>query len=610
MSAMSASSGLMPLSLISEHKTSQGGPPPVQPLSFASEKHPLVQAPKPTPNGMEPSPPLVPVLPPPQPDSHPSLPCGGVSEPTSEEERSGGAVPEVEPVEPPPPAVPAVPEQPPATEPAEPAPAPEPLLSKAHPLPSSAQPSAPPSDQTPSLVQSGSASSALLSPPSQAQQTQQIISLPPEANDAGVTQVKPQPLQSESQSDQSQIQPSSDNEKTVQPESDAQSQVKPSSEPQVEKEKSESQPEKPQVEPPKPAPQQQSKPETAISVQTVAATSTGRPSKRTKNSNSVAEKKSATAPVVSSTLPQTEANDDKKAKRKRLPTQVYQSPIPELNIIAKMSKPEKNSAPDDKLIVFYRNEFLAVRNAEGGFYVCQAMQNVYKTSSRIRIRWLSQVANTDHYSPDFYDNTEFDCILTNLNLERIDKNKYRLPIVEEQRTQSILKRAIDVEKGIAPPDEATVTEEHPDGLDLSLYRNEEQLKKRKRGSKNKINKKKVKKVVETEAIRKNREPSRRKAIVDQKKVNLAVTQQKRVARVPGKVEKPVVQRIVAAKKMGRRKISSSPVSNKPTSATAVRDPTKKKEINRGVPLKRKSEPQPAPIPEKKVKTGASKTRNL
>jgi len=49
---------------------------------------------------------------------------------------------------------------------------------------------------------------------------------------------------------------------------------------------------------------------------------------------------------------------------------------------------------------------LAVRNAEGSFYVCQAMQNIYKTTKRIRIRWLSQdQGNGEIYSPDFYDFT-------------------------------------------------------------------------------------------------------------------------------------------------------------------------------------------------------------
>lgn len=52
---------------------------------------------------------------------------------------------------------------------------------------------------------------------------------------------------------------------------------------------------------------------------------------------------------------------------------------------------------------------------------------------------------------------------------KIDKNKYHLPDHEAQRTQSILKRAIDVEKGIAPPEETSVTEEHPDGCKYMLF---------------------------------------------------------------------------------------------------------------------------------------------
>nr|CAD7409489.1 unnamed protein product [Timema poppensis] len=183
--------------------------------------------------------------------------------------------------------------------------------------------------------------------------------------------------------------------------------------------------------------------------------------------------------AVQETKPLEEAGDDRKSKRVRTRTQPYQSPIPELMFISKIKTAVKS--PDDKLIVFYKNEFLAVRNAEGSFYVCQAMQNIYKTSPKIRIRWLSQEKKesklTDVYTPDFYDATDFDCILTNLELKKLDKNRFHLPEEERERTNSILKRALDVEKGVSekPP----VTEEHPDGLDLSLFRDESQLKTKK-----------------------------------------------------------------------------------------------------------------------------------
>ncbi|XP_034176422.1 uncharacterized protein LOC117602472 isoform X1 [Osmia lignaria lignaria] len=168
-----------------------------------------------------------------------------------------------------------------------------------------------------------------------------------------------------------------------------------------------------------------------------------------------------------------------KPKRNRIQTQPYQSPLPEIALLVKnLNKPPPSKASDDKLIVFYKNEFLAVRNAEGSFYVCQAMQNIYKSSRRIRIRWLSQDKNNGEiYSPDFYDFIDFDCILTNLNLNKIDKNKFQLTKIELLRTENILKRAIDVEAGVS--EKPRVTEEHPDGLDLSLYKDESQLKKRK-----------------------------------------------------------------------------------------------------------------------------------
>jgi len=112
-----------------------------------------------------------------------------------------------------------------------------------------------------------------------------------------------------------------------------------------------------------------------------------------------------------------------KSKRTRLPTQPFQlSLLPEMHLIGKIT--EKSASPkinNEKLTVFYKNEFLAVRNEDGGFYLCQAMQNIHRASRRIRIRWLTQHPN-DEFTPDFYDHTEFDCILTNITLKKFKKN--------------------------------------------------------------------------------------------------------------------------------------------------------------------------------------------
>lgn len=103
-----------------------------------------------------------------------------------------------------------------------------------------------------------------------------------------------------------------------------------------------------------------------------------------------------------------------------------------------------------------------MRNDEGGFFLCQAIQNVYKSSPRIRIRWLSEEKPKQNiYSLDFYDHTDIDCVLTTVSLEKQSKGKFELTNGERERVQNILQKALDVEKGIAPrPD---VTEENPDG---------------------------------------------------------------------------------------------------------------------------------------------------
>ncbi|XP_034951919.1 uncharacterized protein [Chelonus insularis] len=238
---------------------------------------------------------------------------------------------------------------------------------------------------------------------------------------------------------------------------------------------------------PKPSQKTEESLDKTDAVQKVKATTPTKPSNDNSPTSTVKSEPKSSSPVRAPKRKSRELKDLKgatgeggsKPKRNRVQTQPYQSPLPEIALIVKtLNKAPTTKNPDDKLIVFYKNEFLAVRNAEGSFYVCQAMQNIYKSSRRIRIRWLSQDKNNGEiYSPDFYDVTDFDCILTNLNLNKVDKNKYQLTKIELLRTENILKRAIDVEAGVS--EKPSVTEEHPDGLDLSLYKDESQLKRRK-----------------------------------------------------------------------------------------------------------------------------------
>ncbi|XP_031636656.1 transcriptional regulator of filamentous growth FLO8-like isoform X2 [Contarinia nasturtii] len=175
-----------------------------------------------------------------------------------------------------------------------------------------------------------------------------------------------------------------------------------------------------------------------------------------------------------------------KIKRNRFKTIPYQSPTPEIELVSKISAAEainahkkktKTKNGEDKLTLFYKNEFLAVRNTDGGFFLCQTMYNVYKTSPKIRIRWLSEGATEKNiYCLDYMDTTDIECVLTSVSLNKLAKGKFELTSAEHERIESILKKALDVENGIVErPD---VTEENPDGLDLSLYKDESQIEKK------------------------------------------------------------------------------------------------------------------------------------
>lgn len=74
------------------------------------------------------------------------------------------------------------------------------------------------------------------------------------------------------------------------------------------------------------------------------------------------------------------------------------------------------------------------------------------------------------YIPNFYEILfiflDFECVLTNLRLKRVDKNKYMLPGEERQRTLNILQRALNVENGMDISKMQVTTD---GGLFLEIY---------------------------------------------------------------------------------------------------------------------------------------------
>ena len=128
-------------------------------------------------------------------------------------------------------------------------------------------------------------------------------------------------------------------------------------------------------------------------------------------------KRPAPKPAVTTPEPTRES------KRARVQATLYQSPDPELLQIIKQTKaggevkieaPKVKSKPEEpaspaSTAVFFRGEHLAVRNAEGSFYLCQASQNIYRHSKKIKIQWLGLApennAAKDLYLPEYYDTT-------------------------------------------------------------------------------------------------------------------------------------------------------------------------------------------------------------
>jgi len=148
------------------------------------------------------------------------------------------------------------------------------------------------------------------------------------------------------------------------------------------------------------------------------------------------------------------------------------------------SSAKKKSKKSDP--VFFKDEYLAVRNDEGTFFLCKAMQNIYLGSRNITIQWLSNEdplvsakdnPDGDIYAHDFYDKTEFETILTSVELDKVLGRSKRmiLPGEELARINKILQRAHDKAEGKLDLSNLELTEDNPDGLDISLYKGEDQL---------------------------------------------------------------------------------------------------------------------------------------
>ena len=137
--------------------------------------------------------------------------------------------------------------------------------------------------------------------------------------------------------------------------------------------------------------------------------------------------------------------------------EVYKSPDVEPSSKRKKIDPVE---PKKLEVIFFKNEYIAVRSLDNGYYLCQTNQNVYEKTSRFSIRWFSlHDNNTDLYYPDYHDKVNMATVLTNVNVERKSCGNVKLCTEEIERVLSILNEAIETEQGVLPPLEG----DHSDG---------------------------------------------------------------------------------------------------------------------------------------------------
>ena len=115
----------------------------------------------------------------------------------------------------------------------------------------------------------------------------------------------------------------------------------------------------------------------------------------------------------------------------------------ELDIDQQICETRNTDKPE---LVYRKREFLAVRNIDNGFWLCQAVRDVYRGKSRNRIQWLTCFStNANLYQFEYHGEIEFGCILTNIHLEKLKTNRFRLADSEKECIEDILRESLAAE---------------------------------------------------------------------------------------------------------------------------------------------------------------------
>ncbi|CAH1779903.1 unnamed protein product [Owenia fusiformis] len=130
-------------------------------------------------------------------------------------------------------------------------------------------------------------------------------------------------------------------------------------------------------------------------------------------------------------------------KRQRRQFEPFQAiPAPEIKRVRSYHE-SSDTEEEEKVMVAKRGTFLAVRNEEGTFYLCQTQQDVYINKKPFRIQWLdnTETGDSNIYKKESFDTTQLHCVITKVVVEKIGKEEYRLPKAEVNRTTDLLNKA-------------------------------------------------------------------------------------------------------------------------------------------------------------------------
>ncbi|XP_078491474.1 poly [ADP-ribose] polymerase tankyrase isoform X1 [Ciona intestinalis] len=130
------------------------------------------------------------------------------------------------------------------------------------------------------------------------------------------------------------------------------------------------------------------------------------------------------------------------------------------------SIPEPSGPPGSPYYV--KGEVLAVRNEDGGFYLCMCPNNIFTVSKPFKVQWLDQELATNTFKRSYFDYLHFKSVLySGVVLKKIDGNKFSLPEAQEKKINHRLDKSLRGEEEISSDSESNDEDVEEDGKKMT-----------------------------------------------------------------------------------------------------------------------------------------------